>query len=163
MRLRVLWNGLPLQWGSANKVACEQTYTMNTRTYIMNAILDLIIPTHTFICPIGTPHMGNLENWARSYLTAPNLMLLNNLTNLHMMPWNPLYTFGPLGVNGPQAKSHLHSVGPHPSHPSFAARSSCLHLHGNSSSLRINVTIPNHLSHLKVIWHVKEFHQLNWE
>ena len=46
----------------------------------------------------------------------------------------------------PRARSHLHLARPHPSHASFIARSSCPHLHGNSSSLGTNVTIPGHLS-----------------
>ena len=47
----------------------------------------------------------------------------------------------------PHAKSHLCSVGPRPSHTSFTARSSCLHMHENSSLLGTNVTILDHLSH----------------
>jgi hypothetical protein len=47
----------------------------------------------------------------------------------------------------PWATSHLHSVGPRPSHASFTAPTSCPHLHGNSSSLGTNVIIPGHLSH----------------
>ena len=43
----------------------------------------------------------------------------------------------------PWARSHLHSAGPRPSHVSFIAWSSCPNLHGNSSSLGTNVTIPN--------------------
>jgi hypothetical protein len=42
----------------------------------------------------------------------------------------------------PCARSHLHSVGPHPCHSSFTAQSYCPHLRGNSSSLGTNVTIP---------------------
>ena len=47
----------------------------------------------------------------------------------------------------PWARSHLHSVGPCPSHASFTARSSCPYMHGNSSLLGTNVTIHDHLSH----------------
>ena len=45
-------------------------------------------------------------------------------------------------TNMSQARSHLHSVGPHPSHASFTAWLPYPHLHGNSSSLGTNVTIP---------------------
>ena len=51
----------------------------------------------------------------------------------------------------PQARSHLRSAGARPSHASFTARSSYLHLRGNSSPLGSNVTIPGHL-----MWHEKE-------
>ena len=48
----------------------------------------------------------------------------------------------------PWARSHFHKAGPRSSYASFIARSSCLHLRGNSSSsLRTNVTIPSHWSH----------------
>ena len=47
----------------------------------------------------------------------------------------------------PWARSHLHLDGPCPSHASFIAQSSCPHLHGNSSLLGMNVTIPDHLRH----------------
>ena len=40
----------------------------------------------------------------------------------------------------PRARSHLHLVGPHPSHASLPPMSSRLHLHANSSSLGTNVT-----------------------
>ena len=43
----------------------------------------------------------------------------------------------------PWVRSHLHLAGPCPSHASFIARSSCPQLHGNSSLLGTNVTIPN--------------------
>jgi hypothetical protein len=43
----------------------------------------------------------------------------------------------------PHTRSHLHSVGPHPSHASFNARSSCPHMRGNSSLLETNVAKPS--------------------
>ena len=48
----------------------------------------------------------------------------------------------------PRAKSHVCLVGPCPSHASFIARSSCMHLRGYSSPLGTNVTIPGQLSEL---------------
>ena len=50
-----------------------------------------------------------------------------------------------VGKKMSQARSYLHSVGPHPSHVSFTARSSYPHMRGNSSPSGTNVTIPNHL------------------
>ena len=50
----------------------------------------------------------------------------------------------------PWARSHLHSVRPRPSHASFIVWSSYLHLHGNSSSLGINVTIPVKITNIQV-------------
>jgi hypothetical protein len=40
------------------------------------------------------------------------------------------------------ARSHLHSVGPTLPTPPSLPQSSCPHVHGNSSPLEINVTLP---------------------
>ena len=61
----------------------------------------------------------------------------------------------------PQARSHLRSVGPRPSHASFTPRSSCMHLHGNSSSLATNVTIPCQ-NYTYSSWHHFHYSQVNW-
>ena len=47
---------------------------------------------------------------------------------------------------GPRARSHLHSVGPRPSHASTVC-SSCPHLFENFSPMGSNVATPSHLSH----------------
>ena len=59
-------------------------------------------------------------------------------------------------------QSLLHSAGPSPSHASLTSRSSCLHMHGNSSLLGTNGQYPV-TSAIKLIWHVKELHRLTWE
>ena len=53
------------------------------------------------------------------------------------------------GLVGPDWLDHIFiRLDPTPSHASFTTQSSCPHLHGNSSPVGPNVTIPNHLSHL---------------
>ena len=82
-----------------------------------------------------------LTTWSPHLHLAPTTMpILAQTLPLHIVnhrPSNSQWLW---------ARSHLHSVGPHPSHASFTARSSCLHLRGNSSPLGTNVTISSHLS-----------------
>jgi hypothetical protein len=59
------------------------------------------------------------------------------------------------------ARSHLHSAGPRPSHASFIARSSCPHMHGNSSSLGTDVTILSQ-NYKYSSWHYFQCSQVNW-
>ena len=67
--------------------------------------------------------------------TIPHMLRVNFLVffQLYLVPW---------------VRSHLHSVGSHPSHNSSTARSFCMHLRGNSSLVGTNVTIPGHLKPL---------------
>ena len=64
--------------------------------------------------------------------------------NLHRLS-DPIPTYE--WWDPPQARSHFHSAGPHPSQASFTVRSSRPHMRGNSFLLGTNVTIPSHLSH----------------
>ena len=61
----------------------------------------------------------------------------------------------------PRPRSHLHSVGPRPSHASFIARFPCPLLHGNSSSLGTNVTILSQ-NYKYSSWHYFHWSQVNW-
>ena len=60
----------------------------------------------------------------------------------------------------PRPRSHLHSVGSHPSHAFFIASTFCPHLRGNSSSLETNVIIPGQ-NYNFLSWHHFHYSQVN--
>ena len=83
--------------------------------------------------------------------------LITNFFLLQSRPWCSCLVMWWTHIE-PQARSHPHSAGPH---PSFTARSSCLHLRGNSSSLGTNVTILGQ-NHKHSSWHHFHYSQVNW-
>ena len=90
-------------------------------------------------CTVSDPHLTahhlNISVWlgkVREYLPHIDLVLIHICTKV---------------CGCPQARSHLHLVGPRPSHASFTAQSSCPHLRGNSSPLETILTMLGHFSH----------------
>ena len=53
----------------------------------------------------------------------------------------------PMSISRPRLDHIFHSARPHPIHASSTTQSSYPHMHGNSSPLGTNVTIPGHLGH----------------
>jgi hypothetical protein len=85
----------------------------------------------SFLTPVHNSFMGCLTQFFLG-----SCLILIGIFNLTLsLYWS---------IHMTRARSHLHLVGPHPSHASFTARSSCPHLH--SSLLETNVTTCSCLS-----------------